>query len=374
MIKFNTRYVSEFEQENLMSLLSDQEKRTINFFDECHDALQKILNIKNLHLTSSCTASLEIAALQIGIGPGDEFILPSYTFSSTANAFILRGASPVFVDIKKTTLNIDEELIESSITENTKAIVVVHYAGIACNMKKILDIGKRWGIPIIEDAAQAHDSFYFGKALGTLGDFGALSFHHTKNIHCGEGGLLVCRSNDNHKTGHYIIEKGTNRLDLINGGISKYEWVCKGSSYVLSEFQAAVLSSQLKCFKRINDKRKKLWYRYFDNFRQRDVCDKFKTPEIESGATANGHIFYIVLDEKYNVERTKNKLLAENIEVVRHYTPLHESAAGKKYQKRPKSLPVTEFVGKQLLRLPIHMNISEKQVDLICDKLICCLS
>ena len=266
-IEFNRPYRAANERKYLDFLLerrSGSEGKNIK--EHCSSLAQEIMGSRNIRFTSSGTASLEVAGIVSRIGFQDELIVPSFTFSSTANAFAIRGARPVFVDVKEGTLNLDETKVERAITERTKAIVVVHYAGIAANLIALREIADRYGLALIEDAAQCIGSSYFGRPLGTWGDMGAISFHQTKNIQCGEGGLLISARTSDHESAGTVIEKGTNREDMILGKVNNYQWVSLGSSYVLSNLQKAVLAAQLESVEEITSKRKALWFAHLEAF------------------------------------------------------------------------------------------------------------
>lgn len=365
-IAFNQHYTAENEAEYVQHYLSANRSLAAHESNNiCSRLLTQILKTDNYHLTSSCTASLEISCLLAGIGPGDEVILPSYTFSSTANAIALRGAVPVFVDVKPSTLNIDETLIEQAITSRTKAIIAVHYAGIACNMNVITEIAERHQLFIIEDAAQAIGVDYFGVPVGTIGDFGAISFHNTKNVHCGEGGAFIARDPEMYKLAAYSIEKGTNRHDLIKGHVSKYHWVSLGSSYVLSDLQKALLAAQLEDSDTINERRAKIWQQYHTELEPLSTNGYIRRPTIEAGSSINGHIYYILVEAPFSRHTIQAKLAEKGISTFTHYEPLHLSPAGQKYGRTSGHLSVTENTCQRLLRLPIWPEMSQHQIDYI---------
>jgi dTDP-4-amino-4,6-dideoxygalactose transaminase len=333
------------------------------FTTKCEDWFKKQLNCNNVLLTPSCTQALEMAALLIDIKPGDEVIMPSYTFVSTANAFVLRGANIVFVDIRPDTLNINEQLIQDAITDKTKAIVVVHYAGIACEMDIIMAIADRYDIFVIEDAAQAIMSSYKGRKLGTIGQIGALSFHETKNVTSGgEGGLIIVNDDRFVSRSEIIREKGTNRSLFVNGLIDKYSWVDIGSSYLLGEINAAYLLGQLESISEIYDYRKYLWNQYYDSFQ--DLNDKgiCQIPFIPNHCENNYHIFYLVL--KNNLERDMliRHLSKRGIQATSHYVPLHSSIAGQKFGRFSGEDNVTTDLSGRLIRLPIFYGMLDKEI------------
>jgi len=307
--------------------------------------------------------------LLLDLKPGDEVIMPSFTFVSTANAFVLRGVTPVFVDIRSDNFNLDENKIESSITEKTKAIMVVHYAGIACDMKKILSIAKKYNLFVIEDAAHAIGAKYENKYLGTLGDLGTFSFHDTKNITCGEGGALLINNPDLIERSEIIREKGTNRNKFFRGEVDKYTWVDIGSSFLLSEVSAAFLYAQLEELENINAKRVKIWNKYYENLKDLNTEHQIGLPFVPGYATHNAHIFYLVLKNLDERSRLITFLKENGVSSVFHYVPLHNSPAGLKYGKTFCELPVTEDLSERLLRLPLYFDLSESEVSFILEKL-----
>ncbi len=320
-------------------------------------------------LTTSCTHALELAALLADIQPGDEVIMPAYTFVSTADAFVLRGAKVVFVDIRPDTMNIDEKLIEDAITEKTKCIVPVHYAGVGCEMDTIMDIAKRHNLTVVEDAAQGIMSEYKGKALGTFGDFGALSFHETKNYSMGEGGALLMRDASHILDAEIIREKGTNRSQYFRGQIDKYTWMNYGSSYLPSELNAAYLYAQLEIADKINDARLNIWNRYMEGFKDLKEEGVIEVPFVPDYCKHNAHMFYI--KAKDIEERTKLiEYLKENdILAVFHYVPLHTAPAGLKFGRFNGEDKFTTTESERLLRLPLYYGLEDFQVDYIISKI-----
>ena len=326
------------------------------FTKRCEAWLEKLGTSKAL-LTHSCTAALEMAALLCDLREGDEVIMPSYTFVSTANAFALRGAIPVFVDIRSDTLNIDENLIEASITKRTKAIVAVHYAGVACEMDTIMNIARRHNLIVIEDAAQACLASYKGRALGTIADLGCFSFHETKNIISGEGGALMINRKDLISRAEIIREKGTNRSQFFRGEIDKYTWTDIGSSFLPGEIIAAFLWAQMEAAHDITDRRLAIWNRY--NQELTGHSNIFQTPTIPAQCHHNGHMFYVIPNEKFERAQIIASLKHQGIHSVFHYVPLHSSQFGLKTGKTyTTSLPVTDFVSNQLIRLPFWVGLS----------------
>ena len=318
------------------------------------------LKVKDALLVHSCTAALEICALLLNIKKGDEIIMPSYTFVSTANAFVLRGGTPVFVDIDSKTLNIDPNKIEKKITKRTKAIVAVHYAGISCDMDPILKIAKKYKLYVIEDAAQAILSSYKGRPLGSIGDLATLSFHDSKNIHCGEGGALLINNKKFIRRARIIRDKGTNRDDFNNNIVKKYTWVDLGSSYGLSEINAAFLYAQLLKAKSIIKNRIKIWNNYHNLFYELEKEKKLTRPQIPNYAKNNGHIYYLIVKKKLRDKLIKY-LKSQNIISLFHYIPLHASYYFRKFYKNEINLTNTDLISKSLIRLPLHNKITIAQ-------------
>ncbi|HKM34576.1 MAG TPA: dTDP-4-amino-4,6-dideoxygalactose transaminase [Lachnospiraceae bacterium] len=340
------------------------------FTKKCNAWLEKKTGTAKCLLTTSCTHAIELAALLCDIKPGDEIIMPSYTFVSTADAFVLRGAVPVFVDIRPDTMNIDEKLIEDAITEKTKAIVPVHYAGVSCEMDTIMALAEKYHLVVIEDAAQGIMSTYKGKSLGTVGNFGCLSFHETKNYSMGEGGALLIRDEKDIEEAEIIREKGTNRSKFFRGQIDKYTWVNFGSSYLPSDMNAAYLYAQLEVADEINDSRMAIWNRYYKNLTSLRDSGKIELPFIPKDCVHNAHMFYIKVKDLE--ERTKLiQFLKDNkIMAVFHYIPLHSAPAGKKFGRFHGEDKYTTRESERLLRLPMYYKLTLDQVDEICGKLI----
>jgi dTDP-4-amino-4,6-dideoxygalactose transaminase len=337
------------------------------FTQRCHQWLESELGCKKALLAHSCTAALEMAAILIDIGPGDEVIMPSFTFVSTANAFVLRGGVPVFVDIRPDTLNLDERLVEAAITPRTKAIVAVHYAGQACAMDALQAICKRHGLRLIEDAAQAIMSHDQDRALGTIGDLGCLSFHETKNVISGEGGALLINDPALIERAEIIWQKGTNRKAFFRGQVDKYTWVDIGSSFLPSELTAAFLFAQLEHTRRINTHRRNLYQKYFQLLQLLAGDGHVALPQIADGTPENAHIFYLLC--RTNTERHGliDHLKRKNISAVFHYVPLHDSPAGLRYGRAHGGLPVTDDVSTRLLRLPLYSEMNTSHVRRVVD-------
>jgi dTDP-4-amino-4,6-dideoxygalactose transaminase len=323
----------------------------------CHQAL----------LTHSCTAALEMAAILAEIQPGDEVIMPSFTFVSTANAFVLRGGVPVFVDIRPDTLNIDESKIEAAITPKTRAIVVVHYAGVACEMEAIEDIARRHRLLLIEDAAQAIGALYRGRPLGGFGQLAALSFHETKNLISGEGGALLVNAPELSARAEMVREKGTNRGAYFRGEVDKYTWVDIGSSYLPSDIIAAFLWAQLEHAEAIARRRRALWDRYHDAFADLERSGVVRRPIVPREATSNAHSYFLLLSDLASRQRFIERLRADGVHAVFHYVPLHDSPAGRRYGRASGSLAVTTSASERLVRLPFWIGLEEQQ-DYVIDR------
>lgn len=326
---------------------------------KCNAWLEEKTGAAKVLLTTSCTHATEMAALLCDIKPGDEVIMPSYTFVSTADAFVLRGARVVFVDIRPDTMNIDETKIEDAITEHTKAIVPVHYAGVSCEMNTIMDIAKRYNLKVVEDAAQGIMSAYNGQALGTIGDYGAFSFHETKNFSMGEGGALLIKNSDDMEMAEIIREKGTNRSKFFRGQIDKYTWVEAGSSYLPSELNAAYLYGQLEQADKIFDDRMNSWNRYYEAFNELAADDKIDLPVIPEGCTHNAHMFYIKCKDLKERTALINFAKENDILMVFHYIPLHSAPAGKKYGRFNGEDVYTTKESERLVRLPLYYGLTE---------------
>lgn len=339
------------------------------FTKKCHDIIQDLKKTKKALLTHSCTAALEMAAILADIQSGDEVIMPSYTFVSTANAFVLRGAVPVFVDIRPDTLNLDEALIEQAITKRTKAIVPVHYAGVGCEMNSILKIAEKYNLLVIEDAAQAVRAYYKDKPLGSIGDMGTLSFHETKNITSGEGGALLLNKEKFIERAEIIREKGTNRSKFHRGQVDKYTWVDIGSSYLPGEIIAAFLYAQLEEVDLITQKRIQLWNLYHEKLKPLEEKSFLRRPIIPSHCKHNAHMYYILLNSESERDGLMNYLKSKGIISVFHYAPLHSSKAGEKYGRVSNTMTITENVSSHLLRLPIYAEMNESEVEIVVNEI-----
>lgn len=369
MIQFNIPPYTGREMDYIKEAI---EKRKIcgdgEFTKRCNQWIEKQSGTTKALLTTSCTHATEMSAILCGIQPGDEVIMPSYTFVSTADAFVLRGAKAVFVDIRPDTLNIDEKLIENAVTEKTKAIVPVHYAGISCEMDTIMDIARKYNLKVVEDAAQGVMSYYKGQALGTIGDFGCLSFHETKNLSMGEGGALLIKDQDMIEKAEIVREKGTNRSKFFRGQIDKYTWIDAGSSYLPSELNAAYLWAQMEMAKDIYDDRMSSWNAYYEGLR--DLRDKgvLEIPVVPESCVHNAHMFYIKVSDLE--ERTKmiDYLKAHDVNAVFHYIPLHTAPAGVKYGEFRGEDRYTTKESERLIRLPLYYGLGkdvEKVIDAV---------
>jgi dTDP-4-amino-4,6-dideoxygalactose transaminase len=330
----------------------------------CHRWLEQRLGCRRALLTHSCTGALDMAALLCDVGPGDEVIMPSYTFVSTANAFALRGAVPVFVDIRADTLNIDERLIEAAITPRTRAIAVVHYAGVACEMDAIMALAQRHNLLVVEDAAQALLATYKSRNLGTLGHLGCISFHETKNLISGEGGALLINDERFAARAEIIREKGTNRGQFFRGEVDKYTWVDLGSSYLPSELVAAFLDAQFAHAEAVIARRRAIWERYHAELSGLGAAGLIGLPcRGYSDREANGHLFHVLADTLQTRSALAAHLKSRDILSVFHYVPLHSSPAGRKFGRASGKLTVTDAVADRLLRLPLYFSISDTDVD-----------
>ncbi len=329
----------------------------------CHELLEKNTGAKKALLANSCTAALEMAALLSDLKPGDEVIVPSFTFVTTASAFALRGAVPVFVDIRDDTLNLDENKIEAAITPKTKVIVPVHYAGVSADMDKINEIAKKHGLLVVEDAAQAVGSKYKGKACGTCGDMGCYSFHETKNVVCGEGGALLLNREELIEPAEIVREKGTNRSKFFRGQVDKYTWVELGSSYLPSEMVAAYLYPQLQNITKINGRRMELWKRYNEHFKSYEEKGLIKRPYVPGECEHNAHMYYLRFNDIETRTRFISYLKENDVLSVFHYIPLHSSPAGMKYGRVSGELKVTDKVSDTLVRLPLFYGLQDEQFN-----------
>lgn len=337
------------------------------FTKKCNGWLEQRIGCQKALLTLSCTAALEIAAMLADIQPGDEVIMPSYTFVSTANAFVLRGAVPVFVDIRPDTLNIDETKIEAAITPRTRAIVPVHYAGVACEMDTIMDIARRHELLVIEDAAQGIMSTYKGRPLGSIGHLAALSFHETKNIIAGEGGALLINDARLAARAEIVREKGTNRSQFFRGQVDKYTWVDIGSSYLPGEIVAAFLWAQMEEADLINRRRLDIWANYHQWFASAEKAGKVQRPTVPRECTHNAHMYYLLLPDLETRTAVIARLKTKGIQTVFHYIPLHSSPFGKEHGRSDVDMGITDRTSDRLLRLPLWLGLEDQLADVIAE-------
>ena len=337
------------------------------FTKKCNKWFEDKTGAAKVLLTTSCTHATELAALLLDIQPGDEVIMPAYTFVSTADAFVLRGATAVFVDINPKTMNIDENLIEDAITEKTKAIVPVHYAGVSCEMDKIMEIAKKHNLYVVEDAAQGVMSTYKGKALGTIGDYGCYSFHETKNYSMGEGGALLIRDGKNAELAEIIREKGTNRSKFFRGQIDKYTWVEAGSSYLPSDMNAAYLWAQLQKADEINENRLQSWNRYYEGLKDLKEAGKIELPYVPEYCEHNAHMFYIKAKDLEERSALISYLKENGVTAVFHYIPLHTAPAGKEYGRFHGEDKYTTKESERIIRLPMYYELDEQDAKKVMD-------
>lgn len=368
MIKFNVPPYAEKAADYIKECVENQKICGDGAYTrKCNEWIEAKTGTAKCLLTTSCTHATEMAALLADIKEGDEVIMPAYTFVSTANAFVLRGAVPVFVDIRPDTMNMDETLIEAAITEKTKAIAPVHYAGVACEMDTIMAIAKKHNLVVIEDAAQGIMSTYKGKALGTMGDYGCFSFHETKNYSMGEGGALLIRDEKNVEAAEIIREKGTNRSKYYRGQIDKYTWVDYGSSYLPSDMNAAYLYAQLEKADEMNEWRLNCWNRYYEKLLPLAECGKIDLPVVPEHCVHNAHMFYIKAKDIEERTALIDHLAKNDILSVFHYIPLHTAPAGKRFGRFHGEDRYTTKESERLARLPMYYGLTIEQVDYICD-------
>ena len=371
MIKFNIPpYVGKENEYIAQAIASRKICGDGTFTQKCNQWVEEHTHTSKALLTTSCTHATEMAALLCDIKPGDEVIMPSYTFVSTANAFVLNGASVVFVDIRPDTMNIDENLIEAAVTEKTKAIVPVHYAGVSCEMDKIMEIANKYSLKVIEDAAQGVMSEYKGQPLGTIGDYGCFSFHETKNYSMGEGGCLLIRDKEMSEKAEIIREKGTNRSKFFRGEIDKYTWVSAGSSYLPSELNAAYLYAQLEQAQAIYDDRMGSWNLYYELLSPLSETGKISLPTVPDGCRHNAHMFYIKAADLKDRSALIDYLKAQKIFSVFHYIPLHTAPAGLQYGRFHGEDIYTTKESERLLRLPMYYGLKPEDIHFVCEQII----
>lgn len=363
MIPFNKPCHTGYEEEYIaQAIVQGKLSGDGEFTKRCSSLLERCTGARKVLLTTSCSHALDMAAILLDIGPGDEVILPSFTFVSTANAFALRGARLVFVDIRPDTLNIDERLIEEAVTARTRAIVPVHYAGVGCEMDAIMGLARRLGLAVVEDAAQGVNSTYKGTSLGAIGDFGAFSFHETKNYVCGEGGALIVNRPDLVERAEIVREKGTNRSRFYRGQVDKYTWVDIGSSYLPSELNAAYLCAQLEHMSLINEDRMRTWGAYRAGLRPLEIAGSLELPIVPADCAHNAHMFYVKVENLDTRTRLIEFLRNRGISSVFHYIPLHSSPAGLRLGSFHGEDRWTTRESERLLRLPIYYGLKPEEV------------
>jgi len=343
------------------------------FSARCTDWLRQRTGSAHALLTTSCTSALELAILIAGIEPGDEVIMPSFTFVSAANAVALRGGVPVFAEIRADTLNLDEEHVEEAVTPHTRAIVPTHYAGVGCEMDELLDIARRHRLLVIEDAAQGVMASYRDRPLGAIGDFGCLSFHETKNVTCGEGGALLVNDPERIERADITYEKGTNRAQFFAGAVDRYTWVELGSSFPASELNAAFLWAQLEDADRITARRLEIWRRYHEHFAEAEGQERLRRPIVPPGARHNAHMYYLLLPDRATRDGLIADLADRGIMAVFHYVPLHSSPAGLRLGRAAGELTLTQTVSDRLVRLPLWMDMSDDDVDRVASAVVASL-
>ena len=368
MIKFNIPPYTGKEKDYIAEAIASQKICGDGMFTKkCHQWIEDQTKTSKALLTTSCTHALEMPALLTDIKPGDEVIMPAFTFVSTADAFVLRGAKIVFVDIRPDTMNIDENLIEAAITDRTKAIAPVHYAGVACEMDKIMEIARKYNLKVVEDAAQCVLASYKGQALGTIGDYGCFSFHETKNYSMGEGGALLIRDPENTERAEIIREKGTDRSKFLRGQVDKYTWVAAGSSYLPSDMNAAYLYAQLEMAEEINEDRLASWNFYYEQLSGLAEAGKIDLPVVPEGCTHNAHMFYIKCRDIEERTALTSHLKANDIAAVFHYIPLHTAPAGAEYGRFHGEDIYTTKESERLLRLPMYYGLTREDILKVCD-------
>jgi dTDP-4-amino-4,6-dideoxygalactose transaminase len=344
------------------------------FTERCTNWLEERLGAVRVLLTFSCTSALEMAAILADLRPGDEVIMPSFTFVSTASSVALRGAIPVFVDIRPDTMNLDEARVADAITGRTKAILPVHYAGVGCDMDSIMAIADENDLFVIEDAAQAICASYRGRPLGGIGDLGCLSFHETKNVNCGEGGALIINNEEWVERAEILQEKGTNRSQFFRGQVDKYTWVELGSSFLTSEINAAYLWAQLEAADEITARRLEIWHAYHERFARLEAAGRARRPVVPDGCEHNAHMYYLLLEDVETRVRLIADLRKQGIQAVFHYIPLHSSPAGRRFGRTQRRLGVTDRVSECLVRLPLWVAMSDAEIERVCEAVEASLS
>ncbi len=376
-IAFNTPTCADNELQNLQEVMrSGRWGGGGPWAQRCLKRMTQTFGLQTAQglLTHSCTASLELCALLLELNAGDEVIMPSFTFPSTANAVALRRAVPVFVDIRQDTLNIDETRIEAAITPRTRAIIVVHYAGVCCEMDTINHLAQHYKLRVIEDAAQAYLSRYHGRPAGFLGDMSAFSFHETKNLSCGEGGAFFCKSSEDFRRAEILCEKGTNRHEFLRGEVDRYTWRDIGSTFLLSDIHAAVLDAQIQQANAITQRRLQLWQCYHQALAPLEFQGLIRRPIIPPHVESNGHIYYLILNSSELRDRLMQELRNHHINCPFHFIPLHSAPAGIRHTRTAGALPQTEDLPYRLLRLPLHQQLLENDIQRVTDTITACLS
>jgi dTDP-4-amino-4,6-dideoxygalactose transaminase len=356
-------YVGDEHEQVLDAIAAGHISASGTFTERCERELERRLGAARVLLTPSCTAALELAAMLLDIGPGDEVIMPSFTFASTANAFALRGAVPVFVDIREDTLNLDEQLVEAAITPRTRAIVPVHYAGVGCEMEALLRIATRHGLAVVEDAAHAAMATHRGRPLGMFGQLGTLSFHETKNLTCGEGGALIVSDPALVARAEILRDKGTNRSAFERGEVDRYTWVDIGSSFGLSDLNAAFLWAQLRDADAITAARLSLWHRYHGAFAELETGGSVRRPVVPGSSAHNAHMYYLLLADRARRDDFIEALRRQGIDAVFHYVPLHSSPAGRRFGRPSGTLARTERLSDRVVRLPLWAAMTDATCD-----------
>jgi dTDP-4-amino-4,6-dideoxygalactose transaminase len=363
LIPFNRPYIAPAAFEHAAAALALQ-LRGATFTAQTEQRLEQLIGCRRAFLSRSCTSALELSALLLDVESGDEIIMPSFTFPSTANAFVLRGARPVFVDVRRDTLNLDESLVEEAISPRTNAIVAVHYAGVGCNMDAINATAARHGLSVIEDAAHGIGASYRGRALGSFGAVAAISFHETKNVSCGQGGALLVNDEGVVTKAEILREFGTNRAAFRRKEVERYQWLSAGTSDAPSEIVAAVLLGQLNCLSEVTTRRRQLWQRYFEELSPYEANGWITLPAVPHDCAHNGHIFYVICRNSDERNKLQAALGAAGISASTHYEPLHRSPAGQRFCST-KPLPITEKVADTLLRLPIYFGMTGAEQDMV---------
>ena len=365
-VPFNRPHVAGTEMEYIgQAVASSHLSANGPFAQRCAAWLQTNIDVRRALVTHTCTDALEMTALLAGIEPGDEVIMPSFTFVSTANAFVLRGAVPVFVDIRPDTLNLDEQLVEAAITERTKALVAVHYGGVACEMDDLSAIAEQHGLTLIEDAAHALHSSYHGRPLGGIGHLGTMSFHETKNVIAGEGGALLVNDPGMVERSEILLEKGTNRSAFLRGDVDKYTWVDIGSSFGASDVAAAFLWAQLEDAEAITESRLAVWARYHEALEPLEVAGAARRPIVPDGCRHGGHLYYLLAPDGAARDRLISELRERGVHAVFHYVPLHSSPGGLLHGRAAGDLAVTDDASSRLVRLPLWADMSAEDVEYV---------